>query len=80
MPDSTLMEHDHEKSQPRQRTRERIPCYRFEIKGEAFMIVPYDDEEPKAVNEALSSPKAMEEEMESLKTNQVWDLVDLSPG
>ena len=47
------------------------------------MIAPYDDEEPKTVNEALSSPKAkewikiMEEEMESMNANQVWNLVDL---
>ena len=41
------------------------------------MIAPHDDEEPKNVNEALSDPKAkewikaMKEEMESMKTNQV---------
>ena len=45
------------------------------------MIAPHDNEEPKNVNEALSGPeakeriKAMEEEMESMKTNQVWDLL-----
>ena len=50
------------------------------------MIVRHDDEEPKNVNEALSGPKAkewikaMEEEIESMKNNQVWDLVDLPPG
>ena len=47
------------------------------------MISSHDDEEPKTVNEALFGPKAknrikaMEEEMESMNTNQVWDLVDL---
>ena len=47
------------------------------------MIAPHDDEEPKNVKEALSSPKAkewikaMEEEIESMNANQVWDLVDL---
>ena len=67
-------------------TRERIFRRRFEIEGETFMIAPHDDEEPKNVKEALSSPKAkewieaMEEEMESMKTNQVWDLVDLPSG
>ena len=41
------------------------------------MIAPYDDEEPKNVKKALSGPKAkewikdIEEEMESMKTNQV---------
>ena len=50
------------------------------------MIALHDNEEPKNINEALFGPeakewiKAMEEEMESMKTNQVWDLVDLLPG
>ena len=50
------------------------------------MIAPHDDEEPKNVNEALSGLKAkewikvMEEKMESMKTNQVYDLVDFPPG
>ena len=50
------------------------------------MIAPQDDEEPKTITEDLSGPKAkewskaMEEEMESMRTNQVWDLVDLPPG
>ena len=44
------------------------------------MITPYDDEEPKNVNETLSDPKAMEKEMESMNANQVWDLIDLPPG
>ena len=49
------------------------------------MIAPHDDEEPKNVKETLSGPKAkewikaMEEEMESMNANQVWDLVDLPP-
>ena len=64
------MEQDHEQSQPRRSTREPIPRCRFEIEGEAFMIAPQDDEEPKTLSHALSSPKArewikaMEEEME----------------
>ena len=50
------------------------------------MIAPHDDEKPKNINKALSSPKAkewikaMEEEMESMNANQVQDLVDLQPG
>jgi hypothetical protein len=50
------------------------------------MIAPKDNEEPKTFSHALSGSKArkwikaMEEEMESMKTNQVWDLVDLSSG
>ena len=57
VPDPTLVEQDHEKSQSRQSTREQIPRRRFEIEGEAFMIAPHDDEEPKNVKEALSGPK-----------------------
>ena len=77
VPDPTPVEQDHEKSQPRQSTRERIPRRRFEIEGEVFMIAPHDDKEPKNVKEALSGPKAkewikaMEEEMESMNANQV---------
>jgi hypothetical protein len=80
------MEQDHEQSQPRRSIHEPIPRRRFEIEGEAFMIAPQDDEEPKTFNHALSGPKAsewikaMEEEMESMKINQVWDLVDLPSG
>ena len=51
VPDPTPMEQDHEKSQPRQSTRERIPRRRFEIEGESFMITPHDDKEPKTINE-----------------------------
>jgi hypothetical protein len=82
----SLMEQDHEQSLPRRSIREPIPRRRFEIEGEAFMIAPQDDEEPKTFNHALSGPKAsewikaMEEEMELMKINQVWDLVDLPSG
>ena len=44
------------------------------------MIAPHDDEEPKTVNEALfglkskEQIKAMEEEMQLMKTNQVLGL------
>ena len=50
------------------------------------MIASQDDDEPKTVQEALSSSdsdewmKAMNDEMESGRTNQVWDLVDLPLG
>jgi hypothetical protein len=82
----TLIEQDHEQSQPRRSIREPIPHRRFEIEGEVFMIALQDDEEPKTFSHALSGLKAsewikaMEEEMESIKINQVWDLVDLSSG
>jgi hypothetical protein len=67
---SILMEQDHEQSQPRRSICEQIPRRQFKIKGEAFMIAPQDDEEPKTFSHALSGPKAsewikaMEEEME----------------
>ena len=63
--------------------RESILHLRFEIKGEAFMIALQDKAEPKSLKEALSSLVAkewnnvMNEEMESIRINQVWDLVDL---
>ena len=50
------------------------------------MIASQDNDEPKTVQEALSSfvsdewMKAMNNEMESMRTNQVWDLEDLLLG
>ena len=50
------------------------------------MTASQDDDEPKIVQEALSSSvsdeqmKAMNDEMESMRTNQVQDLVDLPSG
>ena len=50
------------------------------------MIASQDDDEPKTVQDALSSfvsdewMKAMNDEMESTRTNQVWDLEDLLSG
>ena len=49
-------------------------------------MVTHDEEEPKTIQEALSSPtskewiKAMEEEMNSMKSNQVLDMFDLPPS
>ena len=83
--DHVPMEQDHEQSQPRRTNHERIPCCRFEIAGEAFMIA-HDEEEPKTIQLALFGPKAkewfeaMKEEMNSMESNRVWDLVDLFPG
>jgi hypothetical protein len=73
----TLMEQDHEQSQPRRSIREPIPRRQFDIEGEAFIIAPQHDEEPKTFSHALSGSKAsewikaMKEEMESMKINQV---------
>ena len=58
--DHVPMEQDPEQSQPRRSNRERISCHRFEIKGEAFMI-SHDEEEPKTIQQALSSPNSMKE-------------------
>ena len=50
------------------------------------MIASQDNYEPKTVQEALSSfvsdewMKAMNNEMKSMRTNQVWDLEDLLLG
>jgi len=55
----TLMEQDHEQSQPWRSIREPISRRRFKIEGEAFMS-PQDDEEPKTFNHALSNPKTRE--------------------
>ena len=49
-------------------------------------MIAYDEEEPKTIQEALFGPtskewiKVMEEEMNSMKFNQVWDSVDLPSG
>ena len=83
--DFVSMKQDHEKSQPRHNNHEIIPHRHFEIEGEAFMIA-HDEEEPKTIQQALSGSnakkwfEAMEEEMNSMKSNRVWDLVYLLPG
>ena len=49
-------------------------------------MIAHDEEEPKTIQEALSGPtsnewiKAMEEEMNLMESNHVWDLVELSLG
>jgi hypothetical protein len=82
----TLMKQDYEQCQSRRSIREPIPRHQFEIKGVEFMIALQDDDELKISSHALSGSKArewikaMKEEMESMKTNQVWDMVDLPSG
>ena len=69
----------------RRSTRGTVPRRRYEIEGEAFMVASHDDIETRTVKEALSSPvrekwiAAMDEEMDSMRVNQVWDLVELPP-
>ena len=70
----------------RRSNREGIPKKRFEIEGESFLVTPGGDDEPRSAQEALSGPtrkewkNAMEEEMDSMKKNRVWKLVDLQQG
>ena len=65
---------------PRRSERDRRPPAFY---GEWATAANYDQREPRSLKEALASPqkekwvKAMEKEMESLKTNEVWDLVEL---
>ena len=68
-------------------TRFKTPKMHFPIENEVYIVTPNDDdEEPKTVKEALECPAkekwkvALEEEMESMKMNQVWNLVDLPLG
>ena len=50
------------------------------------MILPVDDEEPRTIEKALRCSVrkewkvAMDEEMKSMRKNQVWDLVNLPSG
>ena len=49
-------------------------------------MIVHDEEDPKTMKHALSGPKAkewfeaMKEEMNSMESNRVWDLVDLLPS
>ena len=74
-------------TQIRRSNRVRHSPLRYEIEyREAFMANLSCADEPKDLKEALSCPakeswiKAMEEELESMRVNQVWDLVDLPQG
>ena len=63
-----------------------IPHCRFEIKGEAFMIASNNGDEPRTYSEAIALStkelwiKTMDEEIEAMRSNHIWDLVDLSPN
>ena len=49
-------------------------------------MIAHEEKEPKTIQKYLSDStykewiEAMEEEMNSMESNHVWDLVDLSPG
>ena len=57
---------------------------RFDIDGEALMTILQDNNEPTTIEEALSFfnkkewINVLEDEMESVKENQIWKLVELS--
>jgi hypothetical protein len=46
---STPLEEDSQQPQPRRSKRGSVPCCRFEIEGEAFMVSSQDDEELRTV-------------------------------
>jgi hypothetical protein len=77
---------DSQQPQPRRSLSRNLPRRHFEIEGEAFMIALHDNDEPRIVQEALSSfakdewIKVVNDEIESMRTNQVWDLVNLPLG
>ena len=82
---SVHMEQDHEMSQLRHSNRKRIPRRHFEIEGEAFMITMIMNslKQYNKLSLGLMLKKwfeAMEEEMNSMKSNRVWDLVDFLPS
>jgi len=52
---SIPLEVDSQQPQLRRSKRRNLPRRRFEIEGEAFMIALHDDDEPRTVQEALSS-------------------------
>jgi hypothetical protein len=73
-------------SQIKHNNRARVPKRYFSIEDESYMIVIQDEEKPKNIWEALTCPakekwmKAMEEEIESMRSNNIRELVDLSEG
>uniref|UniRef100_A0A2N9HS45 Integrase catalytic domain-containing protein n=1 Tax=Fagus sylvatica TaxID=28930 RepID=A0A2N9HS45_FAGSY len=81
-----LQEDDSQNPQLRRSQRGNVPRRRFGIDGESFISVAQDDTEPRSYDEAMSSPACnewmitMKDEIESMRTNQVWELVDLPPG
>lgn len=63
-----------------------MSCHCFQIEREALLLTPQDSDQLRIAHEALSFPikkqwkNEMEEEMDSVKVDQVWRLVDLPPG
>ena len=73
-------------SQLRKSIRFKTSRKHFQIENEAYIVTPQNDDEPETIKEALECPTkekwkvALEEEIKSMKVNQVWSLVDLPPG
>jgi Reverse transcriptase (RNA-dependent DNA polymerase) len=73
-------------SQIRHNNCARVPKKYFLIENISYMIIIQDEEKPKNIRDSLTCPikekwmKIMEEEMESMRSNNVWKLVDLSEG
>ena len=71
----------------RSQRKSNIPKrYRSDGISQALLVDLQEDDEPRNVSEAFSCPakgewiKAMEEEMASMRSNHVWELVDLPKG
>ena len=81
-----LIGRSNDDSQLQRSIRSKTPRKHFQIENEAYIATPQDDDEPEIIKEALEYPTkekwkvALEEEIESMKVNQVWSLVDLPPG
>ncbi|XP_042456500.1 uncharacterized protein DDB_G0287625-like [Zingiber officinale] len=66
--------------------RKGMPKHHYEIEGHTYIISSIDEEKPKNIDEALSCPlrdkwiNVMEEEIDSMKSNNVWKLVEISHG
>lgn len=69
----------------RRSTRGRVPRRFFDIEERALLCTVSEIDEPTSFKEAMSSPhsvewmEAMKDEMDSMSTNEVWELVDLPP-
>jgi len=79
----------HHEASPSVRRSSRIfrrPKKWWILNDEVNMVSPEVDDEPRTIKDALSSPDsdkwkmAMEEELNSMRDNHVWDLVDLPQG
>ena len=72
-----LIGRSNDDSQLRRSIRSKTPRKHFQIENEAYIVTLQDDDEPETIKEALECPTiekwkvALEEEIESMKVNQV---------